>query len=232
MAVFFADLKEALTIKITDKTEEPDTPKPQDPTDPTPTDPTPSNPPKPVTVIEEIEVIDAEKSQWYTNLWYRMNGSDESNRIRIKEGMEDNYEYYRKHLLEAMNTQKDEFKQAYKVLDPHFATSKSWLADVLSQGIVVMSRIQNDEINTANKYKWNEIIHTDAAELTIESDQDAIARAEAQYEQTMHEIQTKDKRFQLEINKLDSEHNALQTQIESIRSEIAKNIERSFKTFS
>ena len=48
----------------------------------------------------------------------------------------------------------------------------------------------------------------------------------------MKEIEAKDKRYQLEINKLDSEHNALQTQIDAIKSEVSKNIERSFKTFS
>ena len=60
----------------------------------------------------------------------------------------------------------------------------------------------------------------------------AVAKAEIRYEKTMKDIQKKDKRFQLEINKLDSEHNALQNEIDSIRSQVSKNVERSFKTFS
>jgi hypothetical protein len=102
---------------------------------------------------------------------------------------------------------------------------------VLSQGIVVMQRVANDNIDSDVNYNWKEIIYTDASELTIETDDKAIAKAEVVYEDKMRQIEAKDKRYQLEINKLDSEHNALQTQIDSIKGEVAKNIERSYKTF-
>jgi hypothetical protein len=179
-----------------------------------------------------MELNDLEKAQWYTNLWYKMNGQDEPDRIQIKEGMEDNTDYYRKYILDALDVAKNEFTQAYQVLDVNLASSSTWLQDVLSQGIVVMQRVNNDKTNPQYKYNWTDIIYTDASELTQEQDEVAVSRAEVAYEEKMKEIEAKDKRYQLELNKLDSEHNALQTQIDSIRSEISKNVERSFKAFS
>jgi hypothetical protein len=114
----------------------------------------------------------------------------------------------------------------------HLADSTTWLQDSLTQGILVMQRVNVDKLDGEHKYNWDEIIYSDASELTEEVDELAISRAEVAYEDKMREIEIKDKRYQLEINKLDSEHNALQTQIDAIRGEISKNIERSFKTFS
>ena len=181
--------------------------------------------------LYEYEVADREKCQWYTNLWYRMNGYEEPERIQTKEGYEDNMDYYRKYLLKTLNSTKDTFANGYQVLDSHLASSTTWLEDVLSQGIVVMQRVNSHTIETQKKFSWDNIIYTDASELTIETDDNAIAKAEVVYEEKMREIETKDKRYQMEINKLDSEHNSLQTQIDSIKSEVSKNIERSYKTF-
>lgn len=63
-------------------------------------------------------------------------------------------------------------------------------------------------------------------------DKTALARAEAEYETTMASIQSKDKRFDLQLKEIDTEHNAIQTEMESVNKIITKNIERSFKTFS
>ena len=181
--------------------------------------------------LYEYEVNDKEKAQWYTNLWYSMNGLNEPARIQTKEGYEDNMDYYREYVLKSLEAQKDTFANAYKVIDNNLLTSTTWLEDVLAQGIVVMQRVNSHNTDTQNKFSWDEIIYTDAAELTLETDDNAIAKAEVRYEEKMHEIEIKDKRYQMEINKLDSEHNSLQTQIDSIKSEVSKNIERSYKSF-
>ena len=179
-----------------------------------------------------IKIKDKEKAQWYVNLWCRMNGQEEPPRIQTVEGTDELDEWFREYILKSPNTIKDTYAKHYEEIDPHLATNTTWLEDVLSQGIVVMQRVNNHTIDTQNKFSWDEIIYTDAAELTLETDDTAIAKAEVRYEEKMHEIEIKDKRYQMEINKLDSEHNALQTQIDSIKSEVSKNIERSFKTFS
>jgi len=59
-----------------------------------------------------------------------------------------------------------------------------------------------------------------------------MALAEAKYNEQMADIEKKDKRFDLELKKLDTEHSALQTEYDSVKNVIDKNIEKSFNVFS
>jgi hypothetical protein len=63
-------------------------------------------------------------------------------------------------------------------------------------------------------------------------DERAIAKAESKYTQDMADLESKDKRFDLELKKLDTEHKALDTEYESVKNVIDKNVESSFKIFS
>ena len=63
-------------------------------------------------------------------------------------------------------------------------------------------------------------------------DERAIAKAESKYTQDMADLESKDKRFDLELKKLDTEHKALETEYESVKNVIDKNVESSFKIFS
>lgn len=67
--------------------------------------------------------------------------------------------------------------------------------------------------------------------LRTVSDNTETAKAEAEYETTLANIQSKDKRFDLELKEIDTEHTAIQTEIDSVKKVIDKNIERSFKVF-
>ena len=59
----------------------------------------------------------------------------------------------------------------------------------------------------------------------------AAEKAEAEYNKAMEEIQAKDKRYELDQKKIDTEYNACLQEEESIKTVLNKNIERSFKTF-
>ncbi|MBQ3819736.1 hypothetical protein II810_04740 [bacterium] len=63
-------------------------------------------------------------------------------------------------------------------------------------------------------------------------DERAISRAEVKYTQDMTALEKLDKKYDLNLKKLDTEHNALQTEYDSMKTIIDKNIESSFKTFS
>jgi len=67
--------------------------------------------------------------------------------------------------------------------------------------------------------------------LQEQTDTTDTAKAEAQYEATMADIQSKDNRFDLQLKNIDTEHTAVQTEIDSVSKVIDKNIERSFKIF-
>ena len=60
----------------------------------------------------------------------------------------------------------------------------------------------------------------------------ALAKAEAKYESEMKKINNKDKKYDLELSKLETERNALTTQYDSVKKVIEDNIERTFGIFS
>ena len=68
-------------------------------------------------------------------------------------------------------------------------------------------------------------------QLIVKNDEFALARAEAEYETAMNEIQNKDKRFDLELQTIDTEHQAIQTEMDSVSKVMDKNIDRTFKIF-
>ena len=63
-------------------------------------------------------------------------------------------------------------------------------------------------------------------------DKKALAKSEAEYEHTMKEIDRKDKRYDMDLNKLETERTALTTEYDSVKKVIQDNIERTFKIFS
>ena len=151
------------------------------------------------------------KYQWYTNLWFRMGGLSENS--------------------------KQDNQNNYKILDDYYMYNENWLKFALEQGIITMEQVQYQEegetVNEKmNQYAWTTIQYSTCADLVEETDDVAIAKAEAEYQRKTADIQAKDKKYDNDLKKLDTTHNALQTEYDSIKSVIDKNIERSFKAFS
>jgi hypothetical protein len=111
---------------------------------------------------------------------------------------------------------------------------------------------QNDESKTINNKDWinNQIKNgglflekfdkngktadqdlSGASEITEVRDTENLDIIKAKYDSDLLAIQTKDKRLDMEIKQIDTEHSALQTEVESVQKVIQKNIEGSFKTF-
>lgn len=73
-------------------------------------------------------------------------------------------------------------------------------------------------------------ISSDTCIQEVEDDT-KIAIAQAQYEEDLAQIERLDSRYDLQIKQLDTEHNTLQTEYESVKNVITKNVESSFQTF-
>ena len=58
------------------------------------------------------------------------------------------------------------------------------------------------------------------------------AAAEAEYENAMMEFQKKDKILELRLNQVETEQQAVHTELESVRKLIDENVKDSFKTFT
>jgi len=105
-------------------------------------------------------------------------------------------------------------------------SSSEWLTNKLDNGAYLQKLVTTDgksqfaDTDVASSNEISEV--RDTADLKI---------IEAKYDEEMAKIQNKDKRYDMSIKQLDTEHTALQTEAESVKKVIDKNIESSFKTF-
>ena len=74
--------------------------------------------------------------------------------------------------------------------------------------------------------------YTSSSIFTTEDDDTNVAQAEAKYEYTMSEIQQKDKKFDLELDNINTEHEAVKTEMDSVKGVISDNVQKTFNVFS
>ena len=79
-------------------------------------------------------------------------------------------------------------------------------------------------------YNWVSLDYKTCVGITERTDNSAaVAAAEAEYNRAMNDIQTKDSLYDMQLKNIDTEHNSLQQEYESILKVINKNIERTMK---
>ena len=107
-----------------------------------------------------------------------------------------------------------------------------WLYTQLSIGNLTLVEQTQQDANGDGSNDWSNISWSSGdASLQTVSDDREIAKAEAEYETVMAEIESKDSRYDMELKTIDTEHSAVQTEIDSVKKVIDKNIERTFKIF-
>ena len=102
----------------------------------------------------------------------------------------------------------------------------SWFEQQLKEGKLFLksySATDRDFIQTT--------LSDDDAIQEVE-DERMIALVESEYNQDIAALEKKDQKIDLELKKLDTEHNALQTEYESVKNVVDKNVEKSFSMFS
>jgi len=115
--------------------------------------------------------------------------------------------------------------QGYKSLSNGLASSAEWIKFALESGMLVMEQVDKSQ-------NWTSFIYSNCSDITEQTDNTAIAIAEAQYTRDMNKIEHKDKMYDMELKNIDTEHSALQTEYESIKTAMDKNIERSFTIYN
>lgn len=113
----------------------------------------------------------------------------------------------------------------YKVLHDGLASSAEWMQFAFESGLVCLEQVDSNN-------NWNTTTYTNCSDITEQTNNAAITKAEAEYNAAMAKIENKDKRYDLELKNIDTEHNSLQTEYDSIKTAIDKNIERTFKIYS
>jgi len=116
-------------------------------------------------------------------------------------------------------------KGGFKVLLDGLASSNEWIQFAFESGIITMEQVDSNK-------NWQPLIYSNCSDITEQTNDAAIAKAEAEYKAAMNKIENKDKRYDLELKNIDTEHNSLQVEYDSIKTAIDKNIERTFKLYS
>ena len=175
---------------------------------------------------KEIRSIERkDEGQWYVNLWHRMNGASD-----VKAGTVDE----NGQVIGGGKT--EDGLPSYKVLEDGLMNSPEWIQTALNNGLVSLERVEfveQTEVGTGlSDCKWNSIIWTNAIDITEDQNEVAITKAEIEYKQALNDIEAKDKQYDNQLKRLDTEHNALQTEYDSIKQLIGKNVERTLKMYS
>lgn len=121
------------------------------------------------------------------------------------------------------------------VKDPDFAgLSSAELEKGLREGtytLVQKAAENSTQSITINGTDYELVSWQTCTDIVDKQDEAKLAVAEAEYEKGMAEIQAKDKEYEIDQKKIDTQYKALQTEEESIKTILSKNVERSFKTF-
>ena len=153
---------------------------------------------------------DDPKYQWYKNLWYRMGGLTETTKSTVNK---------------------------CKELDSNLMNNAEWIQFALEHGVITLEQVSFNEKGSITypkmgTYDWTSIEYGNAADISTTQNEIAIAKAETKYKNALNEIEIEDKKYDSDLKRLETEHTALQTEYDSLKSVIDKNIERSFKAFS
>ncbi len=114
-------------------------------------------------------------------------------------------------------------RDGYKAIENGLASSSEWLEFALESGLVSMEQVDKN-------FNWKSLDYKTCAKITEQTDNSAaVAKAEAEYTRAMNDIDAKDSMYDMQLKNIDTEHSALQTEYESIKTVLNKNIERTFK---
>ena len=106
----------------------------------------------------------------------------------------------------------------------------------LEQGIYYFATLskteETDEFGNSEEYTFNlhEIDSMGAINSVLDESDDA--QAQAEYERVTSEVEQKDKKMQMELERLESQRNAIQTEMEAVEKVISDNVEKTFKIFA
>ena len=101
-----------------------------------------------------------------------------------------------------------------------------WLYEQLSAGNIYLYTDEDND-DEFEAVSWS----SGDSSLATEKDEARIAKAEAEYEATMKDIESKEVKLDLNLKEIDTQHNAIQTEMDSVQKVMDKNIERTFKIF-
>ena len=122
----------------------------------------------------------------------------------------------------------------YNGLNGDVATDSDWLTNMVKAGKITIDIVNKDNktgeltFSSTSPSSDTYVGYTESTAI----DSKALAKAEAEYEYKMKQIDQKDEKFDMDLSKLETERTALTTEYDSVKKVIQDNIERTFGIFS
>ena len=122
----------------------------------------------------------------------------------------------------------------YEDEKPHAGDDSECLQNMIQCGKITISLVKTDKKTGAVTLPSTGVPSDSILEYTTTTtiDKSAMAKAEAEYEHKNKQINQKDKQYDMDLAKLDTERSALKKEYDSITKVIDDNIERTFGIFS
>lgn len=114
------------------------------------------------------------------------------------------------------------------------ANNSDWLQSMVQSGEITIEIVETDAKNGTVLFDTTSPSSDISVSYTTTStiDTTALKRAEAEYEHKLQQINKKDKSFDLDLSKLETERNSLTTEYDSVKKVIDENVKRTFGIFS
>ena len=122
----------------------------------------------------------------------------------------------------------------YNGPDGDAANDSDWLKNMIECGKITIDIVNIDSKTGEVSFNGTSPSSDSYVSYTTTStmDKTALAKAEAEYEHKTKQIDQKDKKYDNDLSKLETERTALTTEYESVKKVISDNIERTFGIFS
>ncbi len=166
-----------------------------------------------------------------------MTSADESSNIVINYGTKPVYKdvtvwdyssIITQQLIQAYDIQKGGYIIVGDNNDYGMDHSTEWLTNMLNNGhailieaTVINGEVQNVETSVPTNTKFQEV-----------PDEKELKKAEAKYEADMKRIDMKDRRYDAELAKFETERNAVKQEMDTLKTVAKDNVDRTFKLFS
>ena len=191
----------------------------------------------PDNTVTEPSFKNTSEAQWYINQWYKMEGQDETQKIKEKVVVDTTSEKEIT-LTQIENVIKSnttygtnkwsgtEENENYIVMLDALLESNEWINQNLQEGFVLIQVFDTVE------HKFIDTSTAVDSRLETVADDMAITKAESDYESKMNEINAKETKIDEELSTLEANRSAITTQQEDLKKIVNDNIDLSFKLFS
>lgn len=149
-----------------------------------------------------------------------------------------NYDYWKAVYYQIAGYQSDSGEyvggRGFCPISKENAVDRGWLEEALNSGEVQLFKLTKE----TNSFLGDKInifaessLGTDCEIQEVKNDE-LIALASVKYEKAVEDIDAKETKLDLQLNRIDAQHSALKTEYDSVKQIVSKNIDRSFKTFN